>query len=355
MHIYLCSTIRHILFALTKGLNEPEVEHKILVSVDQQGISQENFDLSVLPANITFNFFSRQELKHYLRSSLFGKILWVLGQRNVETSHYLKSQIETKLFNSFLGLKLNLKQVNLFLFNDRNHIARVLRLGFDQYSSIEDGLSSYHSNKLNTYEKLIRSFQKNALKKRYFGDDPRCREIFFLDLEKAPQELRFKAKAIDWIDFEKVQQVCFPFFRLEATVAENIQPYIIATQPISHNGFVYSGKDLQVYQMIVDKLKEKGITPSFKVHPREPLEKFKKFEEQGLKMLPAKIPLELLLLGQKEKVKIYSINSSAGMGFEKFCERYYLIDDEDADRQGEVVKSWIGDISIIQNKINGMK
>lgn len=348
MNLYLCSTIRHILFALTKALNEPNRGHHLLVSVDQQNIKADDFNLNSLPPNIQFTFFKRDDLKKTVQSDVKGKMIWFAAQRQMKTTPKIRRYTQEIVFSKILNLNLSLTDCDLYLFNDRNHVARLLRLGFESYFSIEDGLSSYGASKLKWHEKLSRKLSGSKIQQRYFGDDPRCREIYFLNIDKAPQELLFKAKLIDWIDFEQVQEYCFPVFGVDFTALKDMQPYIIATQPVSQGGLVDSGVDLKIYQAMVDELQSRGIQPSFKVHPREPIEKFQSFEAQGLRMLPAKVPLELLLLGQQEKVHIFSIYSSAGMGFERFCQRHTFLPEQYSDEIAHYASQWIQSPSMLQ-------
>lgn len=341
MNVYLCSTIRHILFAVTKAYAKPIEHHVLLISCEQQDIKAQHFDLLALPSYISFSFFSRNELKSSVKSTLKGRWIWFLAQQQQQVKPTYQAYIQTEVFNRFFSLNANLETTQLILFNDRNHIARLFRLGFAQYSCIEDGLSSYQSRPLHWYESVWRKLTKHPIKRRYFGDDPRCKRLYFLDINKAPAELNFKSRLIDWINFQQVQQLCYPLFRLSFKSVETMSPYLIVTQPISYHGFVDSRLDLDIYQKMIDSLIEQGHAPSFKIHPRESIDKFKQFQTQGIHILPTNIPVELLLLSQKKMVHLYSINSSAGMGFESFCYRHTLIQEDEVNNFPQIIEKWL--------------
>ncbi|MGB1975123.1 MAG: hypothetical protein ACPHQD_13895, partial [Vibrio toranzoniae] len=72
MNLYLCSTLRHFLFALLKSLKEVNQESRIIVVTDQQGLEPESFDLSILPSTITVKFTGRKKL---LKEGLFDQEL----------------------------------------------------------------------------------------------------------------------------------------------------------------------------------------------------------------------------------------------------------------------------------------
>lgn len=59
VNLYLCSTIRDLLFALLRSIDTPDTESYILMIYDQQDIKANDFDLSFLPSYVKIQFIFR--------------------------------------------------------------------------------------------------------------------------------------------------------------------------------------------------------------------------------------------------------------------------------------------------------
>lgn len=354
MNIYLCSTVRNLLFAILKAIGESDNKCLILMVVDQQNIDTSDYDLSALPKHIKIQFISRKSIRSKLDSHAFGKILRLLATLNVKTFSSLRQYTGVYLFNRMLGgsgIEVG-KVEKLFLFNDRNRLARLLRLAFTEYSIIEDGLANYYGNRLKRFESLWRRLSNHPHKKRFLGDDERCKEIFLLAPELAPVEIQYKVRPIAFIDQKNILDFCYGFFKFEpGSDYDHDSSWILATQPVSIAGLSESGFDIVIYRKILEYLKQAGIHVVIKVHPRENPDRYR-VEFPDYQILESKVPLEIMILGSSSKRSIVSIYSTAGMGFERYCRRITLIRDEESEFMCDTFTSWEKDESLLETRIS---
>jgi hypothetical protein len=346
MNIYLCSTVRHLLFSLLKALSDPSKKQLIFMICDQQNIDENNFDKTALPAHVQVIFINRQIIRNKLYCGFKGNLIKLLANFNIPLSTKRQQKLATKLFNKILGLSLSKNQLDttqLFLFNDRNKISRLFRLIFKEYSLIEEGFGNYRGFKLKKIENIITVLSRSKRKMRYFGDNKSCQNIYLLTPEKAPQYILNKTKKINFINAELVNKYCLNFFKYNPK-----QRYqtIIATQPLEATGI-----DLITYKEIIRKLNKNNIAVALKPHPSEDISRYQK-ELKNIEIIDSKLPLELVIFGAKEKVNIISLYSSAGMGFEKYCSRYNLIKDEELSNLSHLFSSWRNNNDLIIKRIN---
>ncbi|MEZ9470073.1 glycosyltransferase family 52 [Vibrio lentus] len=334
MNLYLCSTLRHFLFALLKSLKEVEQESKIIVVTDQQGLESESFDLSILPSTITVKFIGRKKLLEEIYSGGVGIIHKCFAVTNYQNEFFKKRTVNKLYENEILSEKFTDEKTRLFLFNDRNRLSRLMRLAFPFYEVIEDGLSNYTGTELSLTERFL----SNKKGRRYIGDDRRCKFIHLLQPELAPSQIVKKVQRIEFIDSNNVNKFLYSIFKLDNSSVD-VPDVIIATQPISISGMSDSGDDINVYRRMVEYLEAKNCTYAFKVHPRENEDKYKNAFPTS-KFVKSKIPLELLVFSSSSSPMILSVYSSAGMGFEGFCRRVTLITDDEAERQADIYDKW---------------
>ncbi|EGU40457.1 MULTISPECIES: glycosyltransferase family 52 [Vibrio] len=334
MNLYLCSTLRHFLFALLRSLKEVEKESRIIVVTDQQGLEPDSFDLSILPSTITVKFIGRKKcLKEIYRGSL-GMIHKCFAAANCQ-NEFFKKRTARKLYeNDILSEPFSKNKTRLFLFNDRNRISRLIRLAFPYYEVIEDGLSNYTGSELS----LTDRFFSNKKGRRYIGDDKRCKIIYLLQPELAPSQIENKVQRIEFIDSNNVNTFLYSIFKLDNSSVD-VPDVIIATQPISISGMSDSGYDINIYRRMVEHIEAKNWTYAFKVHPRENECKYKSAFPTS-NFIKSKIPLELLVFSSSSSPMILSVYSSAGMGFEGFCRRVTLIKDDEAEIQADIYNKW---------------
>ncbi|MEZ9424116.1 glycosyltransferase family 52 [Vibrio lentus] len=348
MNIYLCSTLRHFLFAILRSLKEVDQESRIIVVTDQQGLESDSFDLSVLPSTITVKFIGRKKLLKEIYSGGVGLIHNFFAVANCH-SEFFKKRTVNKLYESKILVDSQVKgNIRLFLFNDRNRLSRLMRLAFPFYEVIEDGLSNYTGTELSFADRFL----SNKKIRRYIGDDRRCKVIHLLTPELAPSQIVNKVQSIDFIDPNNVNRYLYSIFKLDNSNVV-IPDVIIATQPISIAGMNDSGKDIDVYREMVEHLESKNFTYAFKVHPRENEGKYKSAFPVS-KFIKSKIPLELLVFASSSSPVVLSVYSSAGMGFEGFCRRMTLITDDEAEVQAEIYNQWKESLLDLNKRLEAM-
>ena len=98
------------------------------------------------------------------------------------------------------------------------------------------------------------------------------------------------------------------------------------------NGFFH-----EIYDLIISKSRSKGFEPVLKLHPKENELDYLSFKERGITLLSNKQPLELYLLSSTDTVNIISINSSAGIGMEEYCNIYKLIPDSEVSNFVDII------------------
>ena len=202
MNIYLCSTVRHLLYSLLKGLNETNKPCTIIMITDQQNIEPNDYNLEVIPQHISVVFIKRESIKANFYSGFIGTIIKQLANFKIQSPLFMQSYIKKHLLINELGLPskdVYSSKLRLFLYNDRNKISRLFRLAFNEYSLIEEGLANYTTFKQNAVKIKLQKIFHYTLPLRYFGDDQRCKEIHLLYPERSPEKLKNKVKNIDFI------------------------------------------------------------------------------------------------------------------------------------------------------------
>lgn len=348
MNLYLCSTLRHFLFALLKSLKEVNQESRIIVVTDQQGLEPESFDLSILPSTITVKFTGRKKLLKEIYSSDMGLIHKFFAVANYQNEFFKKRTIKKLYESEILNEPFTDERINLFLFNDRNRLSRLIRLAFTFYEVIEDGLSNYTGTELTFTDRFI----SNKKGRRYIGDDRRCKFIHLLSPELAPSQIASKVQCIDFIDPNNVNTFLYSIFKLDNSNVV-IPDVIIATQPISISGVSESGHDITIYRRMAEHLEAQNCTYAFKVHPRENEDKYRSAFPAS-KFIKSKIPLELLVFASTSSPVVLSVYSSAGMGFEGFCRRMTLIADDEAEMQAEIYNKWKKSLLDLNKRLEAM-
>ena len=348
MNIYLCSTVRHLLFSLLKALTESEKNSLVIMIADQQNIDVTKFNCGRLPPNVKVIFLRREELRKSIYSNIQGQTIKQFANFNIKTSPFTRRKISNLLLNKTLNLSLShsdIAQSQLFLFNDRNKISRLFRLAFEQYSLIEEGLANYSGIKLKPLEKLNALISKSKRKMRYFGDDIRCKKIYLLNIKKAPQPLSHKVRPITFLQNKEAIQQCNTFFNVRP---DNHKQCILATQPLED-----SGVDLAIYKKIISACQEHNMSVMIKPHPREDIQRYLiSFPE--IPLIDSKLPLELIAVNKPVKCSILSIYSTAGMGFETYCRRINIIKDNEIEQVQNYLDSWKVNLNLVDDRINNL-
>ncbi|GAB7219005.1 hypothetical protein VcTj87_08260 [Vibrio comitans] len=310
-----------------------------MLVIDQQNLDINNYNVSSLPSYIDVIFIKRKNVIKEIEDKKLGFIIRFFSMMNINTNRYFRKRISKVIFDKAIGVELD-EDSKLVLFNDRSKMARLFRLAFKDYIVIEDGIANYFGSK-NNYFQILFTLEKF----RVIGSDNRCKKVLLLSPEKAPDSIKGKVSKISFINTKNVNEYLFPFYRVDAPEVEF--DCIIATQPVSG---LKSSKSLAIYSAVIDELIVTNQRFAIKVHPRE-IENYYKISLPNEIFIDSKVPLELMIFNSKIKVKIISIYSTAGLGFEDYCSRVTLIDEKDAKYMLNIINKWPDDLGLITKNI----
>ncbi len=350
--VYICSTLRHLLFSLARASSKDE-QSLIIFFVDYQGISQDAINTRSLPSNIKLVLLERSYITNSLKNSFVGKYLLVAALRGLPFNSITMKMLKKELTRLTPINEESFDNVQLFLFNDNNKMSRLFKLLSPSYEIIEDGIGNYLKVAVKGAKRYIRLISGKTKNFWIFGESPRCKKINVLYPDKLPTEVKHKGAPIDFLrhglDLKLINDV-FKFSPL-LNGEENI---IIATQPKSKRILSLLSRDdffISIYKEVEKHYKNKGVNVKIKLHPSESIASYSKYfgEDQ---FLSVKHPLELELLNNPNKKNIVvSINSSAGLGFEKFCVRKTLTKDGDMDHFCDSIVAWQGSEDLMKGDI----
>ena len=336
---YICSTVRHLLFSLYKA-QDGNNQAVIVFFYDYQNIEPQQLDVTQLPDNINLILVSRKSLvKHIKKSGLMGRFILFCSLRGIPVANSILSKL-TNLLQRY-DSNFNFTIDNLFLFNDNNKMSRLFRLLNQSYSMIEDGMGNYVEHKINSKPKQLLRLLSNKNPRYYvFGERKQCDYIYAIHPEKLPNSLLHKGKRLVLSKNKTYTSNIQRCFRFDKSYRLDKKTLIIATQPtlnilkgkLIDNGFFH-----EIYDLIISKSRSEGFEPLLKLHPKESESDYLSFKEKDVTFLSNKQPLELYLLSSTDTVNIISINSSAGIGMEEYCNIYKLIPDNEVSNFVDII------------------
>jgi hypothetical protein len=349
LNIYVCSTVRHLLFALLRSDLHRDEAHYILFFADYQHTSLADWNLGSLPANIIVHEMRRGSFRQHMGGSLRGKLCYFFAMRNWPAPESLLAILRTLLADTAPQLATVLTaaqtgnpQPRLWLFNERNKMARLLRLLIRRFALIEDGESNYRLLLCPWWKwpaRLLRGLPPRA---RALGEESYCESIHALDPERLPERVRHKGRRIDFLDHPSARKLMEQVFSGLATTPRLARQVVVATQPFRIPGVSLVDKQ-QVYDRIIRHLQTLQRPVILKNHPAEDADDYA-FLGDRVTRVPGKIPLEAMLPGNAGPLTIVSILSSAGMGFERYCRRIRLCDDSESNALYlQTVRHWIAE------------
>lgn len=347
-NIYICSTVRHLLFSLLRASKLCEESHHILFFSDYQQTSLAEWDLRQLPGNIFVYDLARSEFRHGLGSSLRGRLCYLLAMRNIRAPALLLAPLRAMVarYTPPLSEQLATMQPRLWLFNERNRMARLFRLLVNRFSLIEDGEGNYLLQMCRWWKWPGRRARGLPARSRVFGEEKRCDTIWVLHPERLPDRVRHKGRQIDFLDGPAARDLISRVFRDRAAIAGGVRQIILATQPFGIPGVSKDDKQ-RVYGRIVNYLSAQGRQVVLKVHPAEDVRDYDFLGDRVIRV-PAKIPLEAMLLGSASTQVVLSVLSTAGMGFERYCTRIKLCEDSADDAlYFQTVQHWVAEPQLL--------
>ena len=339
MNIYICSTVRHLLFALLRAAHHTTDKHFILFFSDYQGVTLDAWRLDALSKNTKVVEVERASFRRRLNATIGGKIFYFLAMRNLAAPKMLQRALLTVLKEDSPELHSYFKSgkpAHLWLFNERNKMSRVFRLLTQQFSIIEDGQSNYYQFECPWWKRPLRLLLGRPVKFRSYGEDHRCQSIWVQTPDLLPQHIRHKGKKIDFLAGRISRQTITVLFGNEALMPEGGLIAILATQPLDRFAGVEIQDKLNIYLSVMEHLVNTSHTVLLKLHPSEELADYEPLLDK-VTVIPGQIPLEAYLASSDAQPLVISLWSAAGLGFEDYCTRIQLSDDDHAAK----LMNWI--------------
>jgi hypothetical protein len=349
LNIYVCSTVRHLLFALLRADLHGDESHHILFFSDYQHASLTAWHLDALATNTAVHEMGRCKVRQHLDQSLYGRLCYFLAMRKWRAPEGLLKPLRALLADSAPRLSAALdtaraggRQPRLWLFNERNRMARLLRLLIRQFSLIEDGESNYRLQLCPWWKWPGRLVRGLPLRSRVMGEETACAAIYALDPERLPERIRHKGRRIEFLDHGSAHALMGRIFSDLAAIPWHARQVVLATQPFRIPGVSLADKQ-RVYERIISHLQTLGRPVVLKNHPAEDAGDYAFLGDRVIRM-SGKVPLEAMLPGNVEPLTIVSVFSTAGMGFERYCRRIRLCAESESDALYlHTVRSWIAE------------
>jgi hypothetical protein len=326
VNIYICSTVRHLLFSLCRANHENQQQHHILFYADYQQASLSDWDFTHLPSNIHIYELSRREFRKQLKATRFGRLSYFFAMRQFPAPYWLHQPVSSTLKKLTPQLAQSMEAVpefRLWLFNERNKMARVFRLLAPKFSDIEEGEGNYHEWSIPWWKAPARIMRGLPPGYRVFGDDPNCEEVWAIDPERLPPSIEGKSRQIDFLHGQDSLDLIAKIFGETGLATETNDAVILATQPLEKVPGVELEDKQQIYAQIVTYLQNQGREVILKIHPVENSVDYVFLADRTIST-HGKLPIEAIVLGSKKPILIVSVCSTAGLGFEKFCNRITL-------------------------------
>ncbi len=347
LNIYVCSTVRHLLFALLRATKHADQLHELIFFTDYQQVELSEWQLGNLPDNIRLHEVTRTSLRRHLNSSLVGRLISFLAMRNLAVPAALCSPIHSwMLEHTDIGQEQFSTEPRLWLFNERNKMSRIFRLLVRQFALIEDGEGNYQLLDSPWWRWPLRLLLGRTIKYRVFGEDRRCTEIWAVHPERLPPPVVAKGRQIDFLAGKNARDLIRSLFALDSVGMQNFD-VILATQPIDMLPGVTIAQKQQIYAQIVRHLNDLEYKVLLKVHPAENKADYEHLADTT-GAAPGKFPLEALILGAENRIPVISIVSTAGMGFEQYCRRIQLC----RNTHERVVPAWADNQNTLENVLN---
>jgi hypothetical protein len=185
VNLYICSTVKHALFALMRANHHLEEKHLILYFYDFQDAHLSLEETKNQAAAWQVLQLEHIALKNQLQSTILGRAIYFCAMRNLPIGNSMRK----KLINAITQVvpELEAKELlsephRLWLFNQRNRMSRLFRLLSPTFQIVEDGESNYFPRIVPVWKRPARLLLGLPAKRRYYGDGKRCKEIWVQDV-----------------------------------------------------------------------------------------------------------------------------------------------------------------------------
>jgi hypothetical protein len=210
----------------------------------------------------------------------------------------------------------------IYLFNDFHYLARyIIKKASHPIFLVQDGTSNYLPLKKSvfTYTKMLFGIYPRL------GRHPKISKIMVQKPDKLPDDIRNKGRLLhikhifNQIPTTIHQSIINLFIdQLEMTGKPNTPGVLLLTQPYFDFGRINFNRHMQLYNLIIDRLKAFNTTIYIKPHPSDRIDYHSLLTDVNI--LPAAFPIEILNYAGNFKIDMtIGINTSAvfNIGFSK--------------------------------------
>lgn len=350
VHVYVCSTVRHVLFAILRASMVPHEQHHILYFTDFQNASLAGWNTAALGAQIHIHPLTRASFRDQLGRDFRGRALYFLAMRNLAAPAPLREALWDVLRHDcpeFAAALAEAATPALWLFNERNKMARLLRILMPRFNLLEEGEANYHFVDCPWWKWPVRLALGRPPRQRCFGEDGRCQHIYALEPQRLPAPVRLKARPIRFLEADHVKGIMHDLFPAALFPATLEAVTILATQPLEVLKFVTPVEKQRLYSDIVALLRATGRDVRLKLHPAEDPESYSTLLAET-PAVSGKLPIEALIMVADTRLEIVSLWSTAGLGFDHNCVRVPLI----ATDHQATLQRWLHDANLITAAVN---
>jgi hypothetical protein len=326
VNVYVCSTVRHLLFAVLQAAHRSDEQHQILLFTDYQDAGLEHWDLSALPANARVVPLERAALRTALQSDRTGRMASFFAMRGWPAPPALRRRVQRALHEVAPAVAASWSQPvlpQLWLFNERNKMARLFRLLQPRFALLEEGEGNYTRISMPWWKWPVRALQGLPPRVRQFGEARNCTALWVLYPERLAAGLRHKAHAIEFLHSAAARELMQRLFGASLPQGFATATVILATQPLEIVAGVTVSAKQGFYTQLVEVLLARNERVILKAHPAESGADYSRIDARVMRTVDA-LPLEVLLLASPRRLRIVSVISTAGLGFEAYCERIKL-------------------------------
>lgn len=340
MDFYICTTPRHLLFAILRAQSRPDTPAQLLFFSRHLEQDRAKWQPDALPGHVTLHFLSWRAMKDQLAYRPWGAWMRLRNARANQASSWLERRFCQHLNRFSPGLGTTLQEAptrHLLIFHDRNPIARLFVQLFPEFDLIEDGEGNYLERRLSGMKRRLRRWQ-GLPEVRVFGEGAKCRHILALRPDALPGAIRHKGRLIDFLDLSQPERLA-QFFGIRNSLSVEERNIVLLTQPLERLEAGSKALKKKVFEALASRLAERGYHTILKIHPRETPEEYAHLNCPGGTLDP-RVPIEAVILGANAPVTLLSVQSTAGSGFETHCRPLKLVERE----MNQAIADWGNDM-----------
>ncbi|MFM5035281.1 polysialyltransferase family glycosyltransferase [Aeromonas media] len=307
-NIYVCTTLRHLLFSLIISKKKSHETNHVIFCFDHQDVDKNAIDLKNNLDKNTFVYYinERDMIDDFVKGNFFSFSEFI--SRNVHLG--LKGFLFPK---RYIGKKIKNFKMNssVYLYHNGTFLSKYFRC-FNEVFLIEDGLVNYSTIEISNPVKKIIRFLTNRKSKYVMGEEDYIKKIYLMEPTRSHARVKFKVDhlkdLLGDIDVRETQRLHSIF---KSPQIQDGTTFFL-TQALDIAGLCSKKDKIDIYRRILNELKMKINDKIYiKIHPAESIQDYFPLEKEveNMEFIDSKIPFELLHL-TCPNAKVYSLYSS---------------------------------------------